>query len=96
MTSKEANFVKVRLHQNLEAGISEPTDLLCSVRALLKKIKQTVLVGDNVEVDAVDWADKRGKTSTNIFSSCLILCSVSLTEGRHLLDTACRLKFESA
>ena len=68
MTSKEANFVRVRLDSYLEAGVSEPTDLLCGVRALLKKIKQTVLVGDNVQVDAVDWADKRGKSLTSLVS----------------------------
>ena len=91
VTSKEANFVKVRLNHNLEAGISEPTDLLCSVRALLKKIKQTVLVGDNVEVDAVDWADKRGKASKNFLKlphTTCIWCSVSFSESLQLLSTA--------
>ncbi len=60
--SKEANFVTVRVNK---AGVTstaslERTDLLCSVRALLKKIKQTVLVGDNVQVASIDWTDKRG------------------------------------
>ena len=52
----------VRLHSTDEAptGTLVRTDLLCSVRALLKKIKQTVLVGDNVQVASIDWADKRG------------------------------------
>ena len=36
------------------------TDLLCIVRGLLKKMKQTVLVGDRVTVGAIDWADGRG------------------------------------
>lgn len=34
--------------------------LLCTVRALLKKIGQRVLVGDNVRVHPIDWADGRG------------------------------------
>lgn len=61
--SKEANFVTVRLNDSGEPPNSMlgPTDLLCSVRALLKKIKQTVLVGDHVQVDSIDWADKRGQ-----------------------------------
>lgn len=60
--SKEANFVTVRLNDNgqLEDSLPGPTDLLCGVRALLKKIKQTVLVGDKVQVESIDWADKRG------------------------------------
>ncbi len=36
------------------------TDLLCIVRGLLKKMKQSVLVGDRVTVGAIDWADGRG------------------------------------
>lgn len=61
--SKEANFVTVRLNERAEVAeaLPGPIDLLCSVRALLKKIKQTVLVGDNVQVDSIDWADKRGQ-----------------------------------
>lgn len=60
--SKEANFVTVRVNKAdvTSTAIPERTDLLCSVRALLKKIKQTVLVGDNVQVASIDWIDKRG------------------------------------
>eukprot|EP01018_Ginkgo_biloba_P035222 Gb_14300 [translate_table: standard] len=36
------------------------TELLCVVRALLKKIKRRVLVGDKVLVGGIDWTDKRG------------------------------------
>ncbi|XP_057839656.2 small ribosomal subunit biogenesis GTPase RsgA 1, mitochondrial isoform X2 [Cryptomeria japonica] len=35
-------------------------ELLCVVRALLKKIKRRVLVGDKVLVGSIDWTDKRG------------------------------------
>ncbi|KAL0055470.1 hypothetical protein WJX82_000836 [Trebouxia sp. C0006] len=60
--SKEANFVTVRVNKADVTSTAGPerTDLLCSVRALLKKIKQTVLVGDNVQVASIDWTDKRG------------------------------------
>lgn len=63
--SKEANFVKVRLDDSTDpkpAGTGH-TVLFCTVRALLKKIKQTVLVGDQVEVQAIDWTDKQGQCS---------------------------------
>jgi len=36
------------------------TELLCVVRALLKKIKRRVLVGDRVLVSGIDWIDRRG------------------------------------
>ena len=74
MISKEANFVTVRLNDRAELAeaLPGPIDLLCSVRALLKKIKQTVLVGDNVQVDSIDWADKRGQTALKpIFEATL-------------------------
>ena len=35
-------------------------ELLCNVRGLLKKIKQSVLVGDRVQVTGIDWEDRRG------------------------------------
>lgn len=77
--SKEANFVTVRLHSTNEppTGTLVRTDLLCSVRALLKKIKQTVLVGDNVQVASIDWADKRG-TLHRKFSGLLCKPSVNI------------------
>ncbi|PRW59814.1 Ribosome-associated GTPase [Chlorella sorokiniana] len=59
----QANFVRVRV-DSLEGG--EPGELpprprlLCVVRALLKKIKQEVLVGDRVRLVGIDWADGRG------------------------------------
>jgi len=43
------------------SNISLPKDrLLCVVRALLKKIKRKVLVGDRVRVVGIDWTDGRG------------------------------------
>jgi hypothetical protein len=37
--------------------------LLCTVRALLKKMQQTVLVGDEVTISSIDWAAGRGTVS---------------------------------
>jgi ribosome biogenesis GTPase len=36
------------------------TELLCVARALLKKIKKRVLVGDEVALSGVDWVENRG------------------------------------
>ncbi|GAQ82341.1 protein with ribosome small subunit-dependent GTPase domain [Klebsormidium nitens] len=36
------------------------SELLCVVRALLKKIRKRVLVGDRVLVSAIDWVEGRG------------------------------------
>ena len=58
----QANFVRVRIDR-LDGDSSTPPpqpQLLCVVRTLLKKIKQTVLVGDEVEVTGIDWTDGRG------------------------------------
>lgn len=35
-------------------------ELLCVVRAVLKKIKRRVLVGDKVVVGSIDWVERRG------------------------------------
>lgn len=39
---------------------------MCVVRALLKKIKRRVLVGDKVLVGSIDWVDRRGMIE-NVF-----------------------------
>ena len=87
VTSKEANFVTVRLNERAEVAeaLPGPIDLLCSVRALLKKIKQTVLVGDNVQVDSIDWADKRGQPALKP------ILQTSSFELSHVGGCSCRL-----
>lgn len=44
----------------LDAPGEKRTELLCTVRGILKKIKQSVLVGDRVRVAGIDWDDQRG------------------------------------
>lgn len=59
----QANFVRVRVDriEGLSTDQQPPKkQLLCVVRTLLKKIKQTVLVGDEVELSGIDWVDGRG------------------------------------
>ena len=60
--SKQANFVTVRLVPESSPGVQHGphTQLLCVVRGLLKKIKQSVLVGDRVKIIGIDWTDGRG------------------------------------
>ncbi|CAL5017414.1 unnamed protein product [Urochloa decumbens] len=61
VAASQANFMRV-IVDVAPPGLDHHrgSDLLCVVRALLKKIRRRVLVGDRVLVGAVDWADRRG------------------------------------
>ncbi len=56
----QANYYQVRLEEH---DSSHPPLLLCTRRALLKKMGQKVMVGDRVEVVEPDWAGGRGAIS---------------------------------
>ena len=63
--SAQANYVRVKttLPSAQASGASSEhrsTVVLCKVRALLKKVGVRVLVGDRVELQRVDWAQRRG------------------------------------
>lgn len=51
----QANYYRVRLEA---AGAGTPV-LLCTRRARLKKTGQQVMVGDRVQLEAIDWVDGR-------------------------------------
>lgn len=55
--SVQANYYWVRLD---ESRSPEPSLLLCTRRARLKKIGQQVWVGDRVGVEDIDWGSNRG------------------------------------
>jgi ribosome biogenesis GTPase len=57
----QANFVRIKIDR-LDGSDAPPPQprLLCVVRALLKKMKREVLVGDRVRVVGIDWTDGRG------------------------------------
>jgi len=57
----QANFVRIKIDRldGSDAPAPQPR-LLCVVRALLKKMKREVLVGDRVRVVGIDWNDGRG------------------------------------
>ena len=57
--ASQANYYFVQLDRQDD---EEP--LLCLRRALLKKLGQQVLVGDRVEVEEIDWQDRRGAIAT--------------------------------
>ncbi len=61
VVASQANYHRVRLEPGpSDADDSEPVVLLCTPRARLKKIGQTVMVGDRVLVVEPDWSGKRG------------------------------------
>lgn len=82
------------VQQNMQDGTCENpkesldrkagTELLCVVRAVLKKIKRRVLVGDKVLVGGVDWVDKRGMIE-NVFERKSELMDPSVANVDHLL-----------
>ncbi|XP_047067285.1 small ribosomal subunit biogenesis GTPase RsgA 1, mitochondrial-like [Lolium rigidum] len=61
VAASQANYMRVIVAAT-PPGLEQHrgADLLCVVRALLKKIRRRVLVGDRVLVGAVDWAGRRG------------------------------------
>ncbi|KAG6490659.1 small ribosomal subunit biogenesis GTPase RsgA 1, mitochondrial-like [Zingiber officinale] len=59
-------------------------ELLCVVRALLKKIKRRVLVGDKVLVGSVDWVDSRGMIE-DVFQRNSEILDPPLANVDHLL-----------
>ncbi|CAA0824514.1 Minichromosome maintenance (MCM2/3/5) family protein [Striga hermonthica] len=68
VASAQANFMRVVVNSDSQEGGSRSSgvELLCVVRAVLKKIKRRVLVGDRVLVGSVDWVDRRGMIE-NVF-----------------------------
>ena len=57
VTALEANFCRVRLDA---AGGSLGEELLCVRRTRLGKSGQRICVGDRVQVEGIDWAERRG------------------------------------
>ncbi|KAG7658737.1 RsgA GTPase domain [Arabidopsis suecica] len=70
IATAQADYMRVIVQDVPESDNGEDdkigVELLCVVRKLLKKIGRTVLVGDKVLVDKVDWVDRRAKI-INVF-----------------------------
>ncbi|KAG8500132.1 hypothetical protein CXB51_004286 [Gossypium anomalum] len=60
VAAAQANFMRVIVQREPEDGMKTGLELLCVVRAVLKKIKRRVLVGDRVVVGSIDWVERRG------------------------------------
>jgi len=63
VVSHRANFVRVRV-PNGGGSTPETSELLCVKRQLLRKMKRSVLVGDNVQVASIDWSLGHGVVET--------------------------------
>lgn len=70
--------------QNSNNDTSIGFELLCVVRALLKKVKRRVLVGDKVLVGSIDWVDGRGMIE-NVFQRKSEIFDPPVANVDHLL-----------
>ena len=59
-------------------------ELLCVVKAVLKKIKRRVLVGDKVLVGSIDWVDRRGMIE-NVFQRSSQILDPPMANVDHFL-----------
>lgn len=59
-------------------------ELLCVVKAVLKKIRRRVLVGDKVVVGSIDWVDRRGMIE-NVFQRSSEILDPPVANVDHLL-----------
>uniref|UniRef100_A0A2P2JWI6 Uncharacterized protein MANES_13G018400 n=1 Tax=Rhizophora mucronata TaxID=61149 RepID=A0A2P2JWI6_RHIMU len=94
VAAARANFMRVIIHQSRRqeeeaSGSSDEvnkmgTELLCVVRAVLKKIKRRVLVGDKVLVGSIDWVDRRGMIE-NVFQRSSEILDPPVANVDHLL-----------
>ncbi|XP_077212242.1 minichromosome maintenance (MCM2/3/5) family protein [Tasmannia lanceolata] len=97
VATAQANFMRVIVQStgpNTSESPKDPlfpnsdsrigTDLLCVVRAVLKKIKRRVLVGDRVLVGSIDWVDRRGKIE-NVFERNSEITDPPVANVDHLL-----------
>ncbi|GFP84965.1 putative ribosome biogenesis GTPase rsga [Phtheirospermum japonicum] len=86
VASAQANFMRVIVNsapQPEDSG-SIGVELLCVVKAVLKKIKRRVLVGDKVLVGSIDWVDRRGMIE-NVFQRKSEILDPPVANVDHLL-----------
>ncbi|KAM5568189.1 small ribosomal subunit biogenesis GTPase RsgA 1, mitochondrial [Rosa sericea] len=94
VAAAQANFMRVIVEPpgSLEKSADETAssssgfqvELLCVVRALLKKIKRRVLVGDKVLVGSIDWVDRRGMIE-NVYRRSSEILDPPVANVDHLL-----------
>lgn len=95
VAAAQANFMRVIVQsfpsETPSTGTSESAygagvgvELLCVVKAVLKKIKRRVLVGDMVLVGSIDWVDRRGWIE-NVFQRKTEIVDPPVANVDHLL-----------
>ncbi|KAI5560085.1 hypothetical protein POPTR_016G023500v4 [Populus trichocarpa] len=90
VAASQANFMRVIVtagpsrSREIEDSSKNGSELLCVVRAVLKKIKRRVLVGDKVVVGSIDWVDRRGMIE-NVFQRSSEILDPPVANVDHLL-----------
>ncbi|CAL5421144.1 unnamed protein product [Camellia sinensis] len=95
VASAQANFMRVVVQSDSpETSTAESVEsseekrvgveLLCVVKAVLKKIRRRVLVGDKVLVGSIDWVDRRGMIE-NVFQRKTEILDPPVANVDHLL-----------
>ncbi|CAH2065841.1 unnamed protein product [Thlaspi arvense] len=92
VATAQANFMRVVVQDDGGAVDGDEDDcsskngveLLCVVRAVLKKIRRRVLVGDKVLVGSIDWIDRRGMIE-NVFQRRSEILDPPVANVDHLL-----------
>lgn len=90
VAASQANFMRVIVNSlPVEDARTENSErfgveLLCVVKAVLKKIKRRVLVGDRVLVSSIDWVDRRGMID-NVFQRKSEILDPPVANVDHLL-----------
>lgn len=84
VATAQANFMRVVVVQDDDRSSKEGVELLCVVRAVLKKIRRRVLVGDKVLVGSIDWDDGRGMIE-NVFQRRSEILDPPVANVDHLL-----------
>ncbi|KAF5836433.1 hypothetical protein DUNSADRAFT_5939 [Dunaliella salina] len=88
--STSSNFVRVEVPDpgDTSSRSSGQRPLLCSMRALLRKVGQAVLVGDYVRVGSIDWEQNKGQVEDVQLSRFLVCMEASRIPFRLLLNKA--------
>ncbi|KAL5539656.1 hypothetical protein UlMin_044342 [Ulmus minor] len=95
VAAAQANFMRVIVQSSLDQSSEKlkqsdddssriGVELLCVVKAVLKKIKRRVLVGDKVLVGSIDWVDRRGMIE-NVFQRTSAILDPPVANVDHLL-----------
>lgn len=88
IATAQADYMRVIVQDVPESDYGDDdmigVELLCVVRKLLKKIGRTLLVGDKVLVDKVDWIDRRAKI-INVFDRVSEILEPPVANVDHLL-----------